>query len=345
MATYESLITDQGAVVIADSIANGTPIDFDKMALGDGAADPVATQTALQNERYRADVTAVQVDPADSDQIIISMTVPPESGGWWVREVGIFDGNGDLVAVGSYPDSYKPLLPEGSGKSLVIDVVLAISNTANVTIQTNPSGLATKCDLTDLQPRFVGMKVYTADGTFTQGVDCPAAVTRVRVTVVGGGGGGGGAKATITGPGGGGGGGGRVVGFLDLTEDEAVNVVVGLGGVGGDATPNDGAAGAASTFKTLSAGGGLGGKKANTTTQGAAQGGAATGGDLNLPGGTGKAPGAYKAGDGGESLGGGGSGGDDNKNGVFPGGGAGGGSRETDAAGGNGADGVVIIEW
>lgn len=150
MATYKTILTDQGAAVVADSIANGTPITFAQMALGDGASDPVSSQTALQNEVHRAAVTAVQVDPASDDQIIITLTIGPEPGGWTIREVGLFDGNGDLVAIGRYPDSYKPILTEGSGKSLTIDMVLAVTSEANVTLTTNPTGLATKCDLADI---------------------------------------------------------------------------------------------------------------------------------------------------------------------------------------------------
>lgn len=344
MPTYQTLLTDYGRGVVADSMATAAAIAFTEVALGDGQNDPAASQTALQNEVHRAAVTGVRQDPASPDQVIITLTVPPESGGWTIREVGVFDAGG-LFAIARYPDSYKPILAEGSGKSLTIDVVLAVSNLATVTLQTNPSGLVTKCDLDDIQLRFSGIKVYTASGSFTQGVDCPANVTRVRITVIGGGAGGGGASVAITGAAGGGGGGGRAVGFVDLTADEVVTVTVGAGGVGGDATPNDGTDGTDSTCKGLTGGGGKGGKLANTTSRGAAQGGAATGGDLNLPGGIGKAPGAYKAGDGGESEGGGGSGGDDNKDGVWPGGGGGGASRETDAAGGNGAAGAVIIEW
>ena len=97
---FGAVLTDVGAAKLARAQMNGQSLKWSAMALGDGGGVPVAVvsgRTALVNEVYRAPINYLHADPDDDTQIVAEMVVDPEIGGWTVREVGIFDHDGDLV--------------------------------------------------------------------------------------------------------------------------------------------------------------------------------------------------------------------------------------------------------
>lgn len=143
MDTYFTLITAKGRPKLAGAlIPGGAPFDLSFMAFGDGggaAVSPVDNRSALVNEVHRRPVNSVEKDPDNPSWVVVRCVLPPEVGGWTVREVGLYDAAGDMVAYGNFPASTKPILAQGSGKELVADIYLEVGAGSNVTLQVNPS--------------------------------------------------------------------------------------------------------------------------------------------------------------------------------------------------------------
>lgn len=142
MSTYYAILTAVGEAKLANATALGTVLQLSKMAVGDGNGalpNPVRTQTALVRETYRADLNTLSVDPVNASQIIAELVIPETEGGYWLRELGIYDAAGDLFAVANCPPSYKPQMAEGSGRTQVLRMVLIVSSTAAVQLKIDPS--------------------------------------------------------------------------------------------------------------------------------------------------------------------------------------------------------------
>lgn len=140
--TYFAILTDRGEAKLANAQALGTQVQYSHMAVGDGNGNlpvPDRLQPALVREQYRAGLNELKVDPLNASQIIAELVIPENVGGWWIREMGIYDADGDLVAVANCPPSYKPLLAEGSGRTQVLRMVLIVSSTAAVQLKIDPS--------------------------------------------------------------------------------------------------------------------------------------------------------------------------------------------------------------
>lgn len=140
--TYFALLTAVGEAKLANAAALGTQLQISRMAVGDGNGNlpvPSRTQTALINERYRADLNELKVDPNNASQIIAELVIPETEGGYWLREMGLYDATGDLIAVSNCPPSYKPQMAEGSGRTQVLRMVLIVSSTAAVQLKIDPS--------------------------------------------------------------------------------------------------------------------------------------------------------------------------------------------------------------
>ncbi|RWT41930.1 phage tail protein [Enterobacter cloacae] len=141
-AKFYTLLTDIGAAKLASAAALGVPLKITQMAVGDGGGvlpTPSAQQTALVAEKRRASLNMLYIDPQNSSQIIAEQVIPETEGGWWIREVGLFDETGALIAVGNCPESYKPQLAEGSGRTQTVRMVLITSSTDNITLKIDPA--------------------------------------------------------------------------------------------------------------------------------------------------------------------------------------------------------------
>ena len=161
---FYTLLTDIGAAKLASAAALGVPLKITHMAVGDGGGalpTPDAKQTALVNEKRRAALNMLYIDPQNSIQIIAEQVIPENEGGWWIREVGLFDESGALIAVGNCPESYKPQLAEGSGRTQTVRMVLITSSTDNITLKIDPAiVLATRKYVDD---KALELKVYVDD--------------------------------------------------------------------------------------------------------------------------------------------------------------------------------------
>ncbi|HCZ2199364.1 TPA: phage tail protein [Salmonella enterica subsp. enterica serovar Victoria] len=163
-AKFYTLLTDIGAAKLASATALGIPLKITHMAVGDGGGvlpTPSAQQTALVAERRRAALNMLYIDPQNNSQIIAEQVIPETEGGWWIREVGLFDETGALIAVGNCPESYKPQLTEGSGRTQTVRMVLITSSTDNITLKIDPAVvLATRKYVDD---KALELKVYVDD--------------------------------------------------------------------------------------------------------------------------------------------------------------------------------------
>ena len=161
---FYTLLTDIGAAKLASAAALGVPLKITHMAVGDGGGalpTPDAKQTALVNEKRRAALNMLYIDPQNSSQIIAEQVIPENEGGWWIREVGLFDESGALIAVGNCPESYKPQLAEGSGRTQTVRMVLITSSTDNIILKIDPAVvLATRKYVDD---EVLELKLYVDD--------------------------------------------------------------------------------------------------------------------------------------------------------------------------------------
>jgi len=141
-AIYFAIPTNAGQAKIANAIALGVPLKITHMAVGDGNGQPVTpnpAQTALVREQRRAPLNTLFQDPLNPAQLVAEQIIPETVGGWWIREVGLFDDSGTLIAIANSPDTYKPQLSEGSGRTQTIRMVLIVSDTSAVELKIDPS--------------------------------------------------------------------------------------------------------------------------------------------------------------------------------------------------------------
>ncbi|EGI6878420.1 TPA: phage tail protein [Escherichia coli] len=161
---FYTLLTDIGAAKLASAAALGVPLKITHMAVGDGGGvlpTPDAKQTALVNEKRRAALNMLYIDPQNSSQIIAEQVIPENEGGWWIREVGLFDESGALIAVGNCPESYKPQLAEGSGRTQTVRMVLITSSKENITLKIDPAVVLATRKYVD--NKVLELKVYVDD--------------------------------------------------------------------------------------------------------------------------------------------------------------------------------------
>ena len=151
---FYTLITQQGAALLANATALGIPLKLSKMAVGDAngsATIPDASQTKLVHEVYKAPLNSLTTDEKNPNQIIAELVIPENQGGWFINEIGLYDESDTLVAVGNCPTTYKPLLSEGSCRTQVIRMIFAVDNVNAVTLKIDPSVvLATRQYVDDL---------------------------------------------------------------------------------------------------------------------------------------------------------------------------------------------------
>jgi len=139
---YYAVLTNVGAAKLANATALGAQVEITQMAVGDGNGalpTPNPAQTALVHELRRAPLNSLSIDPNNASQIIAEQVIPEDVGGWWIREIGLFDKDGDMIAVANCAETYKPQLQEGSGRVQVVRMILIVSSTAAVTLKIDPS--------------------------------------------------------------------------------------------------------------------------------------------------------------------------------------------------------------
>ncbi|HIE0045861.1 TPA: phage tail protein [Serratia marcescens] len=137
MSKYKAIVTTAGAAKIAAASAGGKQLKITHMAVGDGNGvlpTPNPAQTKLINEKYRALLNTLTIDKSIDNHIIAEFIIPANVGGFWLREMGLYDDAGTLIAVSNMAESYKPKLEEGSGRTQTLRMVLIVSSTEAIQI-------------------------------------------------------------------------------------------------------------------------------------------------------------------------------------------------------------------
>lgn len=142
MTTYFGILTKIGEAKEANAKALGVPVNITELEVGDGGGVlpvPSREQTSLIGSKHRAPINRKFVDPNNPAWLVVEQVIPEQFGGWWARELGLRDADGDLIAVANCPPTYKPQMAEGSARTQVVRMVLQVSSTSNFTLKVDPA--------------------------------------------------------------------------------------------------------------------------------------------------------------------------------------------------------------
>lgn len=152
---FYTILTAIGKARIANATALGNKVNFTTLKIGDSNGkyyNPTETQEDLINPVWQGNINSINVDENNPSWIVIEVIIPSNIGGFTIREAGIFDDEGDLIAIGKYPETYKPKAEDGSTKDLIIKMILEVTNVESVTLKVDPTViLATKKDIEVLE--------------------------------------------------------------------------------------------------------------------------------------------------------------------------------------------------
>lgn len=160
---YFTLLTQIGAQKIAAATAANTTVALAEIALGDGNGTvpmPDASKTALVNEVYRAPLNDLRVDENNANWLVAEGYVPSDEGNFWVREVGVFDNDGDLIIIGNYPETFKPITSNGVAKDLYMKVITEVSSGDAVALSVDPSVVMASQEFVNERLKNKAEKVY-----------------------------------------------------------------------------------------------------------------------------------------------------------------------------------------
>ncbi|EBV4781126.1 tail fiber protein [Salmonella enterica] len=152
-AKFKTVITTAGAAKLAAAtVPGGKKINLNVMAVGDGGGKlpvPDAGQTQLVNEVWRHTLNKISQDNRYSNYIVAELVIPPEVGGFWMRELGLYDDEGTLIAVANMAESYKPELAEGSGRAQTCRMVIIVSSVESVELSIDSTMVMATQDYVD----------------------------------------------------------------------------------------------------------------------------------------------------------------------------------------------------
>ncbi|WP_112924332.1 phage tail protein [Escherichia coli] len=161
---YYAILTNQGAARLANATMLGSKLNLTQMAVGDANGvlpTPDPAQTKLINQKRIAPLNLLSVDPNNQSQIIAEQIIPENEGGFWIREIGLYDDEGVLIAVANCPETYKPQLQEGSGRTQTIRMILVVTNTEAITLKIDPSVVLATSKYVD--DEVLELKLYVDD--------------------------------------------------------------------------------------------------------------------------------------------------------------------------------------
>lgn len=137
MPTYVMKLTAIGAAKIAAATSGGAAVSLTEMAVGDGNGNPVTptgSENALVHEVYRVGISSLGVVSGDTSRMVAEMLIPSATGNFAIREVGVFDSTGALIAYGNFPDTWKPIPTDGSSRDMVIQATMKVGNSSVVNL-------------------------------------------------------------------------------------------------------------------------------------------------------------------------------------------------------------------
>lgn len=160
---FYTILTKIGKAKIANATALGTKVNLTKFQVGDGNGtyyNPTEDQTQLRNKVWEGNISSIAIDEQNPNWIVLDVIIPGDVGGFMIREAAALDDEGNLIAIGKYPETYKPVIADGSTKDLIIKMILEVSNTSSVTLKVDPTViLATQKDIQILNNKIENIKV------------------------------------------------------------------------------------------------------------------------------------------------------------------------------------------
>lgn len=177
---FYALITDVGLAKITNGLINDTQVDFVHMAVGDGGGsyyNPSTSQTGLVREMWRGPVGLVAIDENDSNRVQIVSPIPPNAGGFFIREVGLFDVDGDLIVIAKHPETYKPVANNGSTKDLTIKLLIDVTNATSIVMKLDPTIITATREYVDNKVAAVNTNLIQLEEDFTTHKDKTATTT------------------------------------------------------------------------------------------------------------------------------------------------------------------------
>jgi hypothetical protein len=144
MNDYFLILTNIGKAKVAEAVVNNTKVNITNVAFGDGngsVVTPTPAWTNLANEVYRAAPNSVGIHKDNDSWISVKAYIPKDVGSWFIREIGLYDGDDNLIAVGNYPDTYKPTLSLGVGVDMFIEVIMEVSDATAITLLIDASAV------------------------------------------------------------------------------------------------------------------------------------------------------------------------------------------------------------
>jgi hypothetical protein len=164
---FYTILTATGKAKLANSAVLGSKVNFKTLKVGDGNGayyEPTESQTSLVREVWSGNVSSISVDENNPNWIVAETLIPATIGGFFIREAGIFDEDGDLIAISKLSETYKPVVSEGSIKDLCIKIVLEVSNVSSVTLKIDPTVIvATRKDIDVLQAKMDASNAKTSE--------------------------------------------------------------------------------------------------------------------------------------------------------------------------------------
>ncbi|OSA84114.1 phage tail protein [Clostridium botulinum] len=158
---FYTILTKIGKAKIANATALGNKVNFTTLKVGDGKGkyyNPTEEQEDLVNEVWQGNINSIRVDENNPNWVVIEVIIPSSVGGFMIREAGVFDDENNMLAIGKYPETYKPQAQDGSTKDLVIRMMLEVSNTSSVTLKVDPTViLATQKDIQIINSNMVDL--------------------------------------------------------------------------------------------------------------------------------------------------------------------------------------------
>ncbi|EQC0634448.1 phage tail protein [Salmonella enterica] len=168
---FFTILTAAGRAKIAAALAEQKQIVLQTMVVGDGNGkyvEPSESQTKVEHEVWRGQLNTLKIAPENPAWVIAEAVLPEAVGGWYVREVGLLDKDGVLIAIGKFPETYKPKLPAGASKQIVIRAVMEVTNAAAVTLMVDPSLVMATVEYVDLSIEEHEKSHNHPDATLTQ---------------------------------------------------------------------------------------------------------------------------------------------------------------------------------
>ncbi|NRT86542.1 phage tail protein [Clostridium beijerinckii] len=164
---FYTMLTKLGRKKLSASVVSGSKVNFKTLKVGDGNGsyyEPSEDQTSIVKEVWSGNISAISVDESNANWIVVETVIPAADGGFFIREAGIFDDAGDMIAITKLSETYKPTILEGSTKDLVIKIVLEVNNASSIDLKIDPNVIvATKGDIQILQSKFQEVSAKLSD--------------------------------------------------------------------------------------------------------------------------------------------------------------------------------------